>query len=99
MDSLRRRKRRAETPLEPGVGGISSGTVETELESREQFERVWRGMARLSEASRLALTLREVEGLSYQEMAEVLECPVGTILSRVHRARAELMKIVEEERS
>ena len=36
MDSLRHRKRRAETTLEPGVGGISSGTVETELESRER---------------------------------------------------------------
>ena len=36
---------------------------------------------------RAALTLREFEGLSYEEIAEVLECPIGTVRSRIFRAR------------
>jgi RNA polymerase sigma-70 factor (ECF subfamily) len=36
---------------------------------------------------RAALTLREFEGLSYEEIADVLECPIGTVRSRIFRAR------------
>ena len=41
----------------------------------------------LPEELRMALTLREFEGLSYDEIAEVMECPVGTVRSRIFRAR------------
>ncbi len=35
----------------------------------------------------MAITLREIEGLSYEEIAEVMSCPVGTVRSRIFRAR------------
>jgi RNA polymerase sigma-70 factor (ECF subfamily) len=41
----------------------------------------------LPEELRMALTLREFDGLSYEEIAEVMECPVGTVRSRIFRAR------------
>ena len=41
----------------------------------------------LSEDLRQAITLREIEGLSYEEIAEVMNCPIGTVRSRIFRAR------------
>jgi RNA polymerase sigma-70 factor (ECF subfamily) len=41
----------------------------------------------LSEDLRQAITLREIEGLSYEEIAELMNCPIGTVRSRIFRAR------------
>ena len=48
---------------------------------------VERSIADLPEDLRTALTLREFEGLSYEEIANVMECPIGTVRSRIFRAR------------
>lgn len=54
----------------------------------------------LPEDLRLAITLREVEGLSYEEIASVMECPIGTVRSRIFRAREaidkQLKPLIEE---
>jgi RNA polymerase sigma-70 factor (ECF subfamily) len=44
-------------------------------------------MAALPEDLRTAITLREIEGLSYEEIAQVMDCPIGTVRSRIFRAR------------
>jgi RNA polymerase sigma-70 factor (ECF subfamily) len=44
-------------------------------------------MAALPEDLRTAVTLREIEGLSYDEIAEAMDCPIGTVRSRIFRAR------------
>ncbi len=41
----------------------------------------------LPEDLRIAITLREIEGLSYEDIAEAMECPIGTVRSRIFRAR------------
>ena len=41
----------------------------------------------LQEELKTAITLREIEGLSYEEIAEIMDCPVGTVRSRIFRAR------------
>ena len=46
----------------------------------------------LPEDLKVAVTLREFEGLSYEEIAEVMECPVGTVRSRIFRAREAIEK-------
>jgi len=46
-----------------------------------------RALAKLPDELRMAITLREFDGLSYEEIAEVMECPVGTVRSRIFRAR------------
>ena len=62
-------------------------TPEGMLLSEEIRGTVAKAIEQLPEDLRMAITLRELEGLSYEEIAEVMECPVGTVRSRIFRAR------------
>ena len=62
-------------------------TPEALLASKEIAQAVNAAMDDLPEELRMAITLREIEGLSYQEIALALECPIGTVRSRIFRAR------------
>ena len=64
-----------------------SSTPESELEGKEIAATVNRAMDALPADLRTAITLREIEGLSYEEIATVMNCPVGTVRSRIFRAR------------
>ena len=63
---------------------------ETEDEVQEEQELVRRALSELSDEFRQAIVLTEIEGLSYEDAAEAVGCPIGTIRSRIHRARNEL---------
>lgn len=60
------------------------------LESAERQQAVRAAMDELDEDYRTILVLKEMEGLRYDEIAEVIGCPIGTVRSRIHRARGEL---------
>ncbi|GAB4416484.1 MAG: RNA polymerase sigma factor RpoE [Sideroxydans sp.] len=62
-------------------------TPENEMMSRQVVEVVNASLQQLPEDMRMALTLREIEGLSYEEIASVMNCPIGTVRSRIFRAR------------
>jgi RNA polymerase sigma-70 factor (ECF subfamily) len=62
-------------------------TPESTLLSREMVETVNAAMESLPRELRSAIQLRELEGLSYEEIAGVMNCPVGTVRSRIFRAR------------
>lgn len=62
-------------------------TPETVLAAKEIAAAVNAAMAALPEDLRQALTLREIEGLNYEEIADMMNCPVGTVRSRIFRAR------------
>ncbi len=62
-------------------------TPENELASKQIAEIVSATMDELPEELRTAITLREIEGLSYEEIAEIMNCPIGTVRSRIFRAR------------
>lgn len=62
-------------------------TPENELMSKQVVNVVQASLQQLPEDLRSALTLREIEGLSYEEIASVMNCPVGTVRSRIFRAR------------
>lgn len=64
-----------------------SNTPESELEGKEIAATVNRAMDALPPDLRTAITLREIEGLSYEEIASAMNCPVGTVRSRIFRAR------------
>jgi RNA polymerase sigma-70 factor (ECF subfamily) len=65
------------------------------LERRELETALGRAIAELPEDRRIVVVLRDLEGLSYEEIAEVLELTLGTVRSRLHRARAELKEKLE----
>ena len=62
-------------------------TPEALLASKEIAETVNAAIEALSEDLRQAITLREIEGLSYEEISAVMNCPIGTVRSRIFRAR------------
>ncbi len=78
---LRRNDRFAETLM---------SQVDPEQEQRVRLARIAHGFASLSEPHRSVLHLVVIEGLSYQEAADILGVPIGTIMSRLARARAAL---------
>ncbi|HSI21655.1 MAG TPA: RNA polymerase sigma factor RpoE [Methylophilaceae bacterium] len=62
-------------------------TPETELMTKQIAQTVNDTVAALPEELRTAITLREIEGLSYEEIATLMGCPIGTVRSRIFRAR------------
>ena len=91
------KKRRLRTvPLENARGGqeLPSGTPgpDRSAEARELGRAIDAALETLPEKHRTAFVLREYEGLSYQKMAEVMECSLGTVMSRLHHARKKLQK-------
>lgn len=66
---------------------IASETPESVLAAKEIAAAVNQALAALPDDLREALTLREIEGLSYDEIAAVMGCPIGTVRSRIFRAR------------
>ena len=62
-------------------------TPETEYMNRQIVETVNQAVATLPEDLRTAITLREMEGLSYEDIAIAMDCPIGTVRSRIFRAR------------
>ena len=62
-------------------------TPESELMSKQIAQTVNQTLQELPEELRTAITLREIEGLSYEEIADIMNCPIGTVRSRIFRAR------------
>jgi len=71
-----------------GESGLKEYTTPENLLLSEEIERtVFRAIEELPDDLKSAITLREIEGLSYEEIAEVMDCPIGTVRSRIFRAR------------
>lgn len=88
LDHLRRRSRIKEIPLE----GIP--VLEEEREDREMKEVLWREIARLPFEQREVVILRYFQQLSYGEIAEMTDKPVGTVMSSLHYAKKRLKKAI-----
>jgi RNA polymerase sigma-70 factor (ECF subfamily) len=68
-------------------GATDAETPDAILASKEIAQAVNEAMEALPEELRMAVTLREIEGMSYEEIAQALDCPIGTVRSRIFRAR------------
>jgi len=67
------------------------------MEQAERERQVQEALNRLSAEHRAVLVLKDMEGEKYEAMAEILQVPIGTIRSRLHRARLELRTLLEQE--
>lgn len=100
LNTLAHARRR---PTEPGRDGIDIDVVPdhdpvrqpaSELERRERQERLELKLKLLRTEYRSLLVLRDLEGLSYTEIADVLDMPLGSVKGRLHRARSELIDLL-----
>jgi len=64
------------------------------LETKELREQIVKAVARLPADQRACLTLREIDGLSYQEIARIMNCSIGTVMSRLYAARRKLQQML-----
>ncbi|AXC13375.1 RNA polymerase sigma-54 factor RpoN [Acidisarcina polymorpha] len=85
----------ADAHLSDGLVGSNRGAQEI-LESEEDAKRVRAAIDKLPSEFQEILVLREFEELSYHEIATVLSCPAGTVMSRLGRARAKLRVLLSE---
>ena len=97
INALQRTKRPGALPefsSDPALqapGSRGGGAADDQRDTRETVERVTAAMDRLDDAKRAILMLRAHEQLSYEQIAEHLGVPVGTVMSRLNRARAALL--------
>lgn len=102
MDTLRSRGRREMVDLEPRHLERHLAEKDPEmdhpsraLDRRELVEVLRKAMNELSDKHRAIIVLREIEGLSYEEMADVLKISKGTVMSRLFHARKNLQKLLQ----
>ena len=101
-DELRRRRARPALSLdEPGSDGErhldaadAAPSPEERAEQSELRETLARALSSIPEDQRLAITLSDVQGLDYAEIAEVMQCSLGTVKSRIARGRVRLRSIL-----
>ena len=100
-----KRKKRATVSLDAGgpEGGIDPDDPSeyvkpgAALQRNEDERQLQEALNRLSHEHREVLVLKDIEGMKYEEIAEVLGVPIGTIRSRLHRARLELRDLLQTE--
>jgi len=98
----RRRRRKVEISVEEGRDATGDEPVDSgsspiaPLEEAERREQLQEAMLRLTEEHRAIIVLRHMEEFSYEEIAQVLDISVGTVRSRLHRARASLLEHLRE---
>ncbi len=105
IDFLRKEKQGSTLPLnlpeEDGEWTVElpdfSALPEEELERRELRESIRRGLDALPEKQRQILVMRELSGLSYARIGEILDLEEGTVKSRISRARAALAKLLRQD--
>ncbi|HAN68833.1 MAG TPA: RNA polymerase subunit sigma-70 [Halieaceae bacterium] len=92
IDELRSREVRQRYPLQMAWDTDEAPSAEDDADVERALEAVSVALNALPPEQRMALSLVAVEGKSYAEAADILEVPVGTIMSRIARARATLLK-------
>ncbi len=108
LDEIRKRKNRKIISLDEEIR-LEDGEMKRQIESDEPSPEetaeakdlkkiVNDAIGKLSEEHRIVIVLRDLQGLSYEEIAEVLKCPEGTVKSRINRGRQALKNILASKR-
>lgn len=108
IDRQRQRRKWALTERHQAAGDEEDDWIESipdvegqdpaeQVENRELGRRVWTAINELTPAHKAVILLRSVEGLSYEEISQVLQCSRGTVMSRLHYARKRLHARLEQD--
>lgn len=76
----------------------SDDTPDVALEKSEMKDLINKAISELSDEHRVVIVLRDIQGFSYEEIAKIIDCPEGTVKSRINRARKALKKILKSKR-
>lgn len=76
----------------------SDTNVQKQALTELNYELILNIMEKLNEDERLIIKLRDIDGLSYSEISEIMNIPIGTVKSKLHYARKKLRKLIEEEK-
>ena len=90
------RQSKIHIPIEEGIKGQEEMRQESGIEAKIMFQQVMEAMEKLPENDRVILSLICVDGMSYKEASATLDIPVGTIMSRLARARKKLHALMNE---
>lgn len=97
IDELRYREVRMRNVKSDADENLPEGDISVpDISTSVHCDRVVKGLQSLPEGQRAALSLVTIEGMSYAEAAKVLDVPIGTIMSRVARARALLLELFND---
>lgn len=94
VDEYRSRKVRQTVDVDPDFSAAGQVDGEKQVHLQMELEQVNRAMQRLPEEQHLVLSMVAVQGLAYKEVAEALDIPLGTVMSRLARARTQLVKLM-----
>lgn len=96
LDIVRRRPQAPPVPLEEVVLPAQTHNPDIEAERHEVQRRVHDALGRLAPDHRVIVVLRDLQGLAYEEIAEALRIPIGTVRSRLSRAREVLRALLKD---
>jgi RNA polymerase sigma-70 factor (ECF subfamily) len=97
VNELARRRPEPTESVEPLVEQTAERSERTpaqQVEERERLRRLEGKVRLLSPSHRVVLVLRDIEGLTYEEISQVTETPLGSVKGRLHRARSELIELL-----
>lgn len=101
--TTKRRKRLPTVSMDGSVTSVSepadtdpSLRPDFRIQQQDNVREVQQALASIAEEFRAALVLKEIDGLSYEQIAEALQIPLGTVRSRIYRARRELTDLLQK---
>lgn len=97
IDHLRSRERPLPTVIDDAVWLVGSPSPEPQLERREDQRALWAAIEQLNPDLKAALLCRDLVGLSYQEIAEVLDATLATVKWRIFKAREEVQRLLGDQ--
>lgn len=95
IDALRKRKREKTVPMDESLEFPSTAETSARAQEQELREAIREALDKLPEQERTVVLLYSVEGRRYREIAQILSCPIGTVMSRLHNARKKLLQYLE----
>lgn len=108
LDELRRRKRKETFSIDQGIEGESgyiypeqedkSENIENKIVEKEKALIIQKALGQVNEKNREALVLRDIQQLSYEEIADILKLSLGTVKSRISRGRQQVKKILMQDK-